>query len=240
MDPRYKSPEAIALQSSMDDFRDLHTHTTLLVWLLRLGALLAAASVWSNWMQLDLLGRQFTVEEAQANDLREKIVVYSWLAIGYVCYAVFGRWIVVAHRNLPALGLPYPDITPGWALGWFFIPFANLWKPYQAMRQLWKTSIDSQNGAERDDPLLLVTWWALWIVAGLIGAFAAMLGSHGTAAGQIESATRTLMILGAFRVPQYLVASFMVEAIWKAQVAQRRRRLAGPPADALPAFAGPA
>jgi Domain of unknown function (DUF4328) len=239
MDPRYKSPESVALQSSMDDFRDLNAHTTLLVWLLRLGALVAAASVWANWLQLDLLGRQFTVEEAQANDLREKFAVYSWMAIGYVCYAVFGRWIVVAHRNLPALGLRYPDITPGWALGWFFVPFANLWKPYQGMRLLWKSSIDSADGAKQDDPLLLVTWWALWIVAALMAGFTKILGHHSTTVDHLEGATRALMIISAFRIPQYLVASFMVEAIWKAQVAQRRRRLTAPQAE-LPAFAGPA
>jgi hypothetical protein len=52
----------------------------------------------------------------------------------------FLMWLHRAYRNLPALGATRLDTTPGWAVGYFFIPFANLVKPFQAVREIWHES----------------------------------------------------------------------------------------------------
>ena len=51
-------------------------------------------------------------------------------------------WLVWQHRSQSNLrrqgcGLAF---TPGWAVGWWLIPMANLWKPFQATRELHKAS----------------------------------------------------------------------------------------------------
>src|SRR5437868_6687462 len=48
---------------------------------------------------------------------------------------LFLRWIHRANRNARALGAQGMRFTPGWAVGWYFIPIASLWKPYQAMKE---------------------------------------------------------------------------------------------------------
>jgi len=230
MDPRYKSPESNLLRAETDDFTDLHGITTLLVWLLRLGAVISVVAVWANWLQLELLGRQFTLQEAQANDLRERTAMISTLVVAFANYIVFCRWIYVAHRNLPALGLPYPEFTPGWAVGWFFIPVANLWKPYQAMRQLWQASVDTQTVGQQDAHPLLVAWWSMWIIVGFVSSFALSAGGGGPTLDQIRGTTLGALVVSALRIPQYVIAWLMVQKIWDAQVEQRRRQLAGTPA----------
>ena len=227
MDPRYKSPETNLLQIETDEFRDLSRHTTILVWMLRLGALLAVLAVWSNWLQLELLSRHYTLEEAQANDLRERSIALSVVVVSLATFIVFGRWIVVAHRNLPALGAEDLDVRPGWAVGWFFVPFANLWKPYQAMRTLWKASHDGPRWEYGDGHFLLGLWWTLWIVSSVLGSVFFRTTMRATTIPQIIDSTRAVLVNSAIDIPQYIVAWFLVKMIWEAQVSQRQRQLAG-------------
>jgi hypothetical protein len=236
MDPRYKSPESHVQEIESAEFRDLSRHTTILAWLLRLGALLAVLAVWSNWMQLDLLGRQYTLEEAQANDLRMRAIAMSVVVVLLATFIVFGRWIVVAHRNLPALGAEDLDVQPGWAVGWFFIPFANLWKPYQAMRTLWKASHDGPRWQYGDGHLLLGLWWTLWIVSSVLGSAFFRTTMNATTIPQLIDATRAVLINSLVDIPQYIVAWLLVKAIWKAQMSQRQRQLAGDRATDLRDF----
>ena len=117
MDPRYKSPGANVDRDEESEFRDLEVFTNSLKWMLRIGAVLAAFGLISAWMQLDLLSREFDVQEGRANDLRQAAVVGIGALVRLAAIIIFGRWIVLAHRNLPALGARYVEFTPGWALG---------------------------------------------------------------------------------------------------------------------------
>ena len=49
-----------------------------------------------------------------------------------------------ANRNARAFGSSM-SISPGWAAGWFFVPIANLWMPYQAMKEIWQGSDPDPN-----------------------------------------------------------------------------------------------
>lgn len=91
------------------------------------------------------------------------------------CMILFGVWIVRSGKNAWLLAgfnrstwragvLTAPKLledTPGWAVGWYFIPIANLWKPYVAMRDIVRAST-LEVGLSG---WLLPTWWTLWIVS---------------------------------------------------------------------------
>jgi len=80
-----------------------------------------------------------------------------------------GMWIHRAHANLEAANLPGLEYTPGWSIGWFFIPFASLWKPFSAMRELWNASNGAVGDYSETAPALLWVWWLAWIFRGLAG-----------------------------------------------------------------------
>jgi hypothetical protein len=84
---------------------------------------------------------------------------------------VVSVWIYQAHMNLDAMGVYGRKITPGWAVGWFFVPVANLFKPLEAMRQLWKGSDPTprqQSWKRNPSSALLGWWWAFWLFANLV------------------------------------------------------------------------
>jgi hypothetical protein len=91
-----------------------------------------------------------------------------------VCLAVAAitwlTWQRSAHANLRALGVAFTRFSPAWAVGWWFVPFANLGKPFAAVRELWKAS-DPAAGASgwhmARTPRCISWWWFLLLVAVL-------------------------------------------------------------------------
>jgi uncharacterized protein DUF4328 len=84
-------------------------------------------------------------------------------------------WLVWQHRsqsNLREAGIRGLAFTPGWAVGWWLIPIANLWKPFQATRELHKASAGGERWWEAPTPALLGWWWAGWIVFNVMDGVA--------------------------------------------------------------------
>ncbi len=121
-------------------------------------------------------GEFVTLEELESNDDRQALVGALQLAVLVVTAILFLVWIYRSHRNLTALGASGLKYSPKWAVGGWFIPIMNLWRPYQVTAEIAKAS-----GPESSDPEgqawqtasvspLLKFWWALWIIGGVIGS----------------------------------------------------------------------
>ena len=86
-------------------------------------------------------------------------------------------WLHRAFKNLPALGATNLEFSPGWAVGWWFIPFANLVKPYQVVRELWNSS-DSDFDPDLflsntvGTASIIIWWWAFFIIGNVVGRVA--------------------------------------------------------------------
>ena len=85
------------------------------------------------------------------------------LPLQLLLYALASCWIYQAVSNLNARGASGVG-RPGWAVGWFFIPLANLVVPAFYMSRLWRASIDVQNWFQRSVPILLWVWWPVWVL----------------------------------------------------------------------------
>ena len=86
--------------------------------------------------------------EGDPNDSRRRLIgsFQIWLFLGTSVAFLF--WFHRVQKNLPALGGRELKYTPGWAVGGFFVPFLNLVRPIQVMREVWHGSDPS--GLERD------------------------------------------------------------------------------------------
>jgi hypothetical protein len=102
-------------------------------------------------------------QAARENDSRQVIVsaVYILMFIGSGILVL--RWIWRANKNLHALSSVPLEYTPGWAVGWYFVPFASLWKPFQVMREIWQVSLGVAGSG------LLPLWWTCWILSNIAG-----------------------------------------------------------------------
>lgn len=137
----------------------------------------AAASAAMAWHLFGVLGLFDAVlngsvsDEAylvRANEMNTLGQSLSYFTLGsmYACFVLCGIWIYRATANGVATQPMDATITPGMAVVWCLVPFANLFMPYKAMVQTW-------TGLHRGQqvwPVIGVAWgalWALWLVASV-------------------------------------------------------------------------
>ena len=74
--------------------------------------------------------------------------------------------------------------TPAGCIGWFFAPIVNLWKPLQAVTEIWKASDPEVEGdgwyAGVQTPAIGV-WWGTWLAGNMldnVGSFGSTKSDH--------------------------------------------------------------
>lgn len=104
-------------------------------------------------------------------------LVWSLIVIvGITLLVSFIMFIHQASSNLRHLRTEGQRFTPGWAVGWFFIPVMNLVQPSRVVRELVQASgsTDTSNprawqNASPPGVLLVSTWWTMVVTAFLFG-----------------------------------------------------------------------
>jgi hypothetical protein len=105
-------------------------------------------------------------------------------------------WIYQASANLRLLAVSGMEFTPGWAVGWFFIPIANLFKPFQAAQEIFKASdpavpLNSPAGWKTASGSGLIgLWWGLWIAFNVINNISMRLSFR-------SDPSREMLLMGA-------------------------------------------
>ena len=97
------------------------------------------------------------------------------VSVAYISTVVlFLMWLYRASRNLQPLGSYDQRFSPGWAVGWWFIPIMWFFRPYQVVAEVWRGSnpdvlsdVDWKRGSVS---AVLGWWWGLWIVQNLSGS----------------------------------------------------------------------
>jgi hypothetical protein len=182
-------------------------------WLL-IGILMDLANIASSFMQLNLLSHApYGRAQAIANDERERLVGYGHVLVYLTTVVFFSRWIYRAHRNLPALGAENLRFRPGWALGSFFVPIANLWLPFQAMRDLVKASRSPRQWELEDTPFLIIVWWTLWIIVNLLGNGSMRAQFHAHTVPDIFNLTVVQIAFSVLSIPLALIARYIVQRV---------------------------
>src|SRR4029450_7668844 len=79
-----------------------------------------------------------------------------------VCFVVVGCWIYRVSAHAPVISADM-TLSRGWAVGCYFVPFPNLVKPYQGIKEAWMASHFRDNWHGEPTPALLGWWWGLWL-----------------------------------------------------------------------------
>lgn len=127
----------------------------------------------SAFLQYNLLeeafnGVQISMERANANDLRQAVILYVRIVLYIVSVVMFIRWFRRAYYNLHTK-LDYLNYSEGWAAGAWFVPILNLYRPYQIMDELY---VETRNllikrgfNIETTTTSNIVGWWwCFWII----------------------------------------------------------------------------
>ncbi len=130
-------------------------------------------------------------------------------------------WEYRSFNNLSALKARNLEFSPGWSVGWWFIPFANLVKPFQAIRELWNESdpdFDEEavfHYAGGGTPEVVGFWWATFLISGIINNISNKMTDS---AGNISDYFPVVMIVaGIFQMAAAILIIYIVKGVTKRQ-----------------------
>jgi Domain of unknown function (DUF4328) len=105
---------------------------------------------------------------------------YSFIAMGLCGFAQVGvfiltvilflRLLYTAVKQAQGFATPFTYVSAGWAVGYWFVPLMNLYRPLDVMKHLFK-AYAAQAGAEakpKAGEQLLSAWWAFWILGNIV------------------------------------------------------------------------
>jgi hypothetical protein len=136
------------------------------------GSLVVLVAIVVGWAALNLAlmamfadwGSPFATGPVAA---AEQLVSVVAAGLSIAAIVVFCMWLyrvmANARQRHPAVG-----ISPGWAVGSFFIPIVHLFAPYFAIRRAWQADVSQDEGA-------LTAWFLPWSLSTLLGYVAGTL-----------------------------------------------------------------
>lgn len=131
------------------------------------------------------------------------------LAFKLATFIVFASWIYAAGRNLVAAEAEDLEFTPASRIWWFAVPFANLVKPYQGMRELWNASRNVWP-IETNTPIVAV-WWTVWLGSGVMAWLLTLM--TGIQGGGVKG----MYLISAIAVVRAVIAIILLRGISEGQ-----------------------
>src|SRR5215213_4008509 len=120
-------------------------------------------------------GDFLTADDASALDTAEAFVGFGSIIVWLACAVLFLMWVHRVHRNVRAIGTAGLREGDGWAVGMWFVPVVNLFRPFQMLNDVDKASglgAAARLPGWRDrarGSALLGWWWGSWLAAGFLG-----------------------------------------------------------------------
>lgn len=163
--------------SEIVGFRNSENLTRWVRYMLYIQILVAVVSIASDYLEHEILSdyqngvytsQALAVADGEASDFRQGVIGIAYIAVFIVSGFLILRWIHRANFNARQLGAANMKFTPGWSIGYYFIPILTLWKPYQAMKEIWKASKNPSDWEHSSTSPILPIWWTLWLISGFL------------------------------------------------------------------------
>jgi len=201
-------------------YRPLGGRAAAAMAVLGLLLVLDAVAVGSSLLEvrlLDRIGAGENVSDAQldANDTRQGMIGLAQTALYLACMITFISWLHLAYKNMEAISPPFRRFGTGWAIGSWFVPILNVWRPKQIVNDVW----DSGSPAKKAPPWLML-WWLGFLVSGVLGRIAfPELGADPTLE-ELRSDSVNYIVSDGFDVVVLALAILVVRVLTRRQEAK--------------------
>lgn len=143
------------------------------------------------------------------------LVMGGYMAVSLAAAFVTLKWIYRVNLNASILA-PGKSISPGWAVGWFFVPFGNFVMPFRAMRETWQISHEAGDWQKSTTPGLLSWWWGLFLLTSILANVSGRLGADADA-GALMLAEELSLVSSCLAIPLVVVLRAVITRITDAQ-----------------------
>ena len=211
-------------------YKDLSSLYSTLLLLLKATIFVSLVASISSMFEVKLINDMVTgnfdfstiENEATANDTRQQLIGILQIALFIITGISFLKWIYFSNSNSRSFGAKGMQFTPGWAIGYYFVPYLNFYKPYRAMKEIWKTSKDPQNWEILKTPSLFPQWWTLWIISALLGNMSFRLSMKAEELNELFVSSSVRLASDLVDIPLTLIAIKMVSQIFEMQMKNKK------------------
>src|SRR2546423_10142470 len=163
---------------------------------------------------------RWRADAEQRADARSRAIATLNL-VALACTAILWLpWVHRAYTNLVFVGSKRVRFNPTWAVAYWFIPFVNVVRAYQVMKDLWLRS-DSRNDRDGYDdlpaPVLLRGWWGTALVWAVLEPVLATMARDARTPEQLTDVTHLAIAVSAVGIVATSLAIRVVREIERRQ-----------------------
>src|SRR5437870_9536301 len=154
--------------------------------------------------------------DVAANEARHRVVGLLKLATLLGTGIVWLTWLYRAYGNLGLVGSKRSRFSQGWAVGCWLIPFVNLVRAYQTMKDLWlrSESLNDRDGYDNlPAPAFLTTWWGVYWTWAAVERVFGFLAPNTQSAGDLTNVTDLELLVNVVGIVAALLAIKVVREI---------------------------
>lgn len=182
-----------------------------------------------------------TSEKLEDSDLRLGIVYLVQLAVFVTTVVTFIVWLHRVCSNLKPLGAYQVRFGAGWAIGSWFVPILNLFRPKQIVNDAWRASdpglpvwMHQREWETAPVPAIFHVWWAAFLIEGFLERAATRTYDNATV-----DAERTATILALCSSVLWIASALLAIVVVDRITARQRERAAARERSVDPALAQP-
>jgi hypothetical protein len=186
-----------------------------LLWISVLVACVALVDDIAEFLQVQV--GQLSPDQVASNDPVQGFIGLLQSGLGILTGIIFLKRIYRSYKNIQGFGAQGLRFSPGWAVGYYFIPILSLIRPVQVMSEIWRASDDPRDWPKRPGSWLIASWWTLFLVYTGITQVSLELAIQASTSDQWTLAA-VLAILGDFfSIPLSLAALRLVTEVYRRQ-----------------------
>ena len=148
------------------------------------------------------------------NNLREKIIGLTYVIIFMISGIIFIHRFRRAYYNLH-LVVDNLNHSEGWAAGYWFVPIAYLYRPFQIMKQLYGETINylRKNNIDSNIPSIkpINWWWTLWIINEILGRIIFQYVSRAETINELIFSTKLGMVVCLIGLPLCIITVSVIK-----------------------------
>lgn len=211
----------------IERFKNSEKLTNWVRYFLYIQIAVALVSMASGYMEYQLLSdyqngvytsQEKAVADGEANDQRQGTIALLYMVVFIVSGILILKWIYRANYNARQLGAKEMQFTPGWSIGWYFVPIATLWKPYQAMKEIWKASHSPNDWSNASVSSILPWWWFFWLANNFFGQAVLRMSLKANEIDELMNVNLVNQASDIVSIPLALITLALVNNIYKAQI----------------------
>jgi len=205
------------LSQSIEGIRPNSTRAKHVITALAVLLLLTLLSGYSSYLQIQLLedfnaGIDVSDERIESNDQREVILSLLALVANVITIIMFLRWFRRAYFNKGIRS--ESEYTDGWAVGAWFVPILNLFRPYQIMKEMWRyteSKVIGLGASAAHNSMIVGLWWFLWIISSILGNVSFRVARNAETVDQLITSSQITLVDSLLSVPLTIAVIIMIK-----------------------------